>query len=922
MGRRHAAENRLAGTAGRRGLKQKLVRIAGGNVTLLGILSLVWLIARSGLKPWRIRYPCQRAALANTALLLGGTAVPLASRLPRVLARDTERPRVVRLVRIAEIAGAAVVVALLVVSLAGLKGNGALGSRSFDESKAAAAGLTIPALRSGTSGTSSIFVAEDIPNASEKGVDTLIDVMHGNGLDLFKSADGGKAAGPGGIIGGNDTVLIKVNGEWQQRGGTNTDVIKGLISAIVHHPDGFTGEVVIVENGQWASFLDNRADNRNPGDCNAEDHSQSFNDVAQMFAGEHRVSVYDWTAVQHNVVGEYSEGDTRDGYVYVPEKEVGYPKFTTVYGTRISLRNGVWDGAQYDNERVKFINVPVLKDHSGAGVTASLKHFMGVQDRWRNTDDAPHEPMRTEGFMARMMLLARYPDLNIVDAIWVTPSGGPNGPYGGAVRLDRLLASQDPVALDYYCGKYLLMPVSGNGRHDPDNTNTDGNYNFFHQMLVSSHDVLAGAGKQVTMDESRMNIYKSVGPQQVPDTPYEYLLAEGCTSYGFETWLLVANLGDNPAKVYVSYLTDNGPRNREPVLVPAHSRLTVNVNADAWAQNTGIRVGSDRRVYVERAMYWDDRAEGHDSTGTPSGATNWYLAEGCTSYGFETWVEILNPGGYEATASITYMTAGGPVSGPAVTVPPWTRKTVDVNGTAPGGDVGVHVACDRPVVVERTMYWGGRRGGSGSIGVMRPSRDWYLAEGATHSGFDTYLLLANPGGEEAVISLDLMTGVPGGGVIEKEVVVLAGSRKTVRLNDLVPDRDVSARVHSDVPVVAERSMYWPVAGGMAGHNSVGVPGLKKSWFLPEGCTDYGFETWLLVWNPGSEKAAVSVYAVTEGGEKKIDEFKLDPRSRRSVRVNDYYTGNLSIRVESSNPVTCERSMYWNNRSGGTSSIGY
>src|SRR5450756_3196896 len=99
-------------------------------------------------------------------------------------------------------------------------------------------------------------------------------------------------------------------------------------------------------------FMDNRPDNRNPDRCNAEDHGQSFNDVAMIYAGRHRVSVYDWTAVQKNVVGEFSQGDTRDGYVYVPEQEVGYPKFTTVYGTRVSLRYGVWNGAGYDNARV------------------------------------------------------------------------------------------------------------------------------------------------------------------------------------------------------------------------------------------------------------------------------------------------------------------------------------------------------------------------------------------------------------------------------------------------------------------------------------------------------------------------------------------------------------------------------------------
>ncbi|MBK5092974.1 MAG: hypothetical protein JJE48_05605, partial [Actinobacteria bacterium] len=205
------------------------------NVTLIGLLSLAWLLIRSGRKPTRFRYPCQKAALANTALLLGGAAAPLAARLPRLFARGLDRPWVARLIKFAEATGVTVLVVLVVVGLVGLggAGYGIPGGRSFERMSAAAAGLSLPGLRSGSAGTSDIYVAERIPAASEIGVDSLIDIMDANGLDFFKSPASGKSAGPSGIIGNSDVVLIKVNGEWQDRGGTNTDVIKGLIGAIV-----------------------------------------------------------------------------------------------------------------------------------------------------------------------------------------------------------------------------------------------------------------------------------------------------------------------------------------------------------------------------------------------------------------------------------------------------------------------------------------------------------------------------------------------------------------------------------------------------------------------------------------------------------------------------------------------------------------
>lgn len=898
-------------------LKRILHKYVYGNVILMGILSLAWLIVRSGRKPTRMNYPCQKAALANTMVLFGGAAVPVAARMPRfLLGERADRPWLKALTRVTELAAAIAIVVAIVVTATGLGGPA---GRTLSEMKAAAASLRPPVLRSGSADASSIFVAQQIPPASEHGVDYLIQTMAGNGLDFFRSTQAGAASGPNGLIGKDDIVLIKVNGEWRFRGGTNTDVVKGLVDAIVRHPDGFTGEVAIVENGQWDSYMDNgQMDNANPDACNAQDHTQSFNDVALSYeARGYRVSTFDWTAVQTADVNDFDTGDPRSGYVYMPSIQEGYPKFTTRFGTQISLRNGQWTGSGYNNARVKFLNVPVLKDHGYAGVTCAVKHFMGFQDLWQRTQNAPHTPMVTEGLFGKIMVNVRMPDLNIADAIWVTPAGGPNGPYETAVRLDKLVASQDPIALDYYCGKYLLMPVSGNPRHDPNNMN--GSTNAFRQMLASTRDQLLAGGKQATMDEAKMNVYTNWAPQDPPATTYEYFLAEGCTAYGFETWVLVANPNDTDTTVYISYLTDQGPINKDPVVVPARSRLTVNAASDAWAMNAGVRVGSNDPVYVERSMYWNNRAEGHDSIASAP-ATDWYLADGHTADGFETWVEILNPRKEAARAQLTYFTPAGQVAGPGVDVPGYSRKTVFVADTVSGQDVATRVTADAPVVVERSIYWNGRRGGMGSQGVAAPSADWYFAEGATHSGFETYILLFNPQAQDATATLELMTG--SGAPVSQQVAVPAGTRRTVKLNEVVPGADVSTRVRSTALLVAERSMLWGVDGGRAGHATTGMTAPKTSIFMPEGCTAYGFETWLLLQNPGTADAQVGVFAMTEGGEQKIADVTVGPGQRKTLRLNDHYQGNLSVRVTATTPVAAERAVYWNSRGGGTGSIGY
>ncbi|NIS67252.1 MAG: hypothetical protein GTO05_19210, partial [Gemmatimonadales bacterium] len=62
-------------------------------------------------------------------------------------------------------------------------------------------------------------------------------------------------SGRKGLIAADDVVLIKVNAQWKYRGCTNSDVVRGLIQRVLDHPDGFAGEVVLIENGQgWGSF--------------------------------------------------------------------------------------------------------------------------------------------------------------------------------------------------------------------------------------------------------------------------------------------------------------------------------------------------------------------------------------------------------------------------------------------------------------------------------------------------------------------------------------------------------------------------------------------------------------------------------------------------------------------------------------------
>lgn len=109
------------------------------------------------------------------------------------------------------------------------------------------------------------------------------------------------------------------------------------------------------------------------------------------------------------------------------------------------------------------------------------------------------------------MFETRIPTLNILDAIWINaiPGNGPDTSYDEATHINLVLASTDPVALDYWASKHILLqtatltlsPFADKGTLDPDRQLAFGTY------LRNSMDQLTAAGYEFTMDENRITVY-------------------------------------------------------------------------------------------------------------------------------------------------------------------------------------------------------------------------------------------------------------------------------------------------------------------------------------------------------------------------------------------------------------------------------
>ena len=346
------------------------------------------------------------------------------------------------------------------------------------------------------------------------GVDTLLELMGENGLKLYRTSIPGALNGTNGLIAAADVVLIKVNAQWKYRGCTNSDLVRGVIQRILEHPDGFSGEVVIVENGQGRGSLACNTSSSYGGDtgvhANAQDESHSFLWLVNSLFDDSRVSAFLLDPIRGNFIGatEHSANG------YRTYENVSYPCFTTAGGRRVELREGVWNGTAHGSN-LKLINIPVLKHHDtgGSEITGALKHMYGLVSMSDGNSDFRHYGGLGET-CGKMMASVHTPVLNIMDAIWVSQGALTGYPASATTRANTILASQDPVALDYWSAKYVLYPVDNNVRHRPDHAGIDA-------WLTDARDTIVGRGgfaqsargivvKDPTKTESEMVLHQAV----------------------------------------------------------------------------------------------------------------------------------------------------------------------------------------------------------------------------------------------------------------------------------------------------------------------------------------------------------------------------------------------------------------------------
>ena len=157
-----------------------------------------------------------------------------------------------------------------------------------------------------------------------------------------------------------------------------------------------------------------------------------------------------------------------------------------------------------------------------------------------------------------------------------------------------------------------------------------------------------------------------------------------------------------------------------------------------------------------------------------------------------------------------------------------------------------------------------------------------LAEGATGTFFDLDILVANPNITPAPIVATFLKA--DGSTVTRNFTVNATSRFTIRVDDIAgleesaPSTVIAST--SALPLVVERTMFWD-AQGYGAHGGPAVEGPRTRWLFAEGSQGF-FSTFVLLANPGTSPATVTMTFLREGLGPVAQTFTLAPTSRQTI----------------------------------------
>ncbi len=368
----------------------------------------------------------------------------------------------------------------------------------------------------------------------------------------------------------------------------------------------------------------------------------------------------------------------------------------------------------------------------------------------------------------------------------------------------------------------------------------------------------------------------------------------------------------------------------EPLLLevplPASGRAAVRLN-DIISNTTSLPVvvTSNQPLIAERVLRLPTDIDAQ--VGMADLARLWYFAEGNTTETFNTDLVLFNPQPTSTEIAVTYLGEDGSRNTQQALIPARQQLVIAVDDVLPDSRFGVQIIASQPVAAERLMRFGTDLVGlHTSAGVARLSRTWLFAEGSTRSPNRMQLLVLNPNRQAVTITARFMTA--DGTSLVRRYALPPTTRLTIDVNELVPDLDVATMIEADLPVVAERALYFAptsapltstdtltdtvipsTATPLVGTISVGATAGAFSWRFADAPTA-GARQLLLLSNLSRAQARVQIELLLDDGSRPTQTVVMPAESRATVNIHELYPAQQAVAlvVRATQPIVAERTV--------------
>ena len=390
--------------------------------------------------------------------------------------------------------------------------------------------------------------------------------------------------------------------------------------------------------------------------------------------------------------------------------------------------------------------------------------------------------------------------------------------------------------------------------------------------------------------------------------------------------VVVSNAGGRRLTGTVTVYPNQGDSKKAPIAVGPAGRASIRladvVSAPLAAAVVELDGGEAVAEVVSSGALGDSV-----SPCASSASSSWYFAEGVTTKDAGEILLALNPFPDDAVVDVVFSTEEGVVTPQALTgllVKGQALTAVNVGAFVQRREAvsaTVRARTGRLAVGRVQSFDGtgttGRKGISVTLGAAALGPVWYFPEGLVAEGQNERYQIYNPGQTESQV--EVAFALESGEAEPMRLTVPRESRLTVvaadesRIPKGVPHA-VTVRTTDGPDVMVERAIDAASPSSRTGVSiMLGARLPAKRFATAAGAADDTTDQWVVVQNPGSRPAHVTLNLLADGSAVPIgatSTVDVPPGQRRAVNVNgSLKRPTVPLLLSSSEPVLVERDLY-------------